>query len=111
VRGEPGDILIVKVRIVVANSSVSHNILNTQLGQLEGTGVSCVLLSAATIGDLLASKEVAVACAVRVEDCIGLLRATVERAHEKCEYPGMLYDRAGAAAVVAAAQQLHGNLE
>jgi hypothetical protein len=49
-RGEPGDILIVKVIIVVANPRGSHNIVNTntQLGQPKGSGVSSVMLSAAT---------------------------------------------------------------
>jgi hypothetical protein len=51
------------------------------------------------------------AFALRVEDCIGLLGATVERTHEKCEYPRMLDERAGAAAVVAAEERPHGNLE
>jgi hypothetical protein len=45
-RGEPGDILIAKSIIVVANPSGSHNIVNTQLGQPEGSGVCCVMLSA-----------------------------------------------------------------
>jgi hypothetical protein len=103
-RGEPGDILIATAIIVVANPSGSHDIVNTQLGQPEGRGVSSVMLSAA-IGDLLASEEVAVAFALRVEDCIGLLGATVERTHEKCEYPRMLDERAGAAAVVAAEEE------
>jgi len=52
-----------------------------------------------------------VAFALRVQDCIGLLGATVERAHEKCEYPCMLDERAGAAAVVAAEECPNGNLE
>ena len=89
-RGEPGDILIAKAIIVVANPCGSHDIVNTQLGQPEGRGVSSVMLSAATIGDLLASEEVAVAFALRIEDCTGLLGATVERTHEKCKYPCML---------------------
>jgi hypothetical protein len=82
-RGEPGDILIAKAITVVANPRGSHDIVNTntQLGQPEGRGVSSVMLSAATIGDLLASEEVAVAFALRVEDCIGMLRAAVERTH------------------------------
>jgi hypothetical protein len=57
------------------------------------------------MGDLLASEEVAVPFALRVEDCIGLLGATVEQTQEKCEYPGMLDERAGAAAVVAAEEE------
>jgi hypothetical protein len=63
-----------------------------------------VMLSAA-IGDLLPSEEVAVAFALRGEDCTGLLGATVERTHEKCEYPRMLDERVGAAAVVAADEE------
>jgi hypothetical protein len=35
-RGEPGDILVAKAIIVVANPSGSHDIMNTQLGQSEG---------------------------------------------------------------------------
>jgi len=69
VRGEPGDTLIAEAIIVVANPSGSHDIVNTQLGQLDGTGVSSVILSATTIGHLLASEEVAMAFAPRVEDC------------------------------------------
>ena len=45
------------------------------------------------------------AFALRVEDCIGLLGATVQRTHEKCEYPRMLDERAGAAAVFAAEEE------
>jgi len=67
-RGEPGDILITKVIIVVAHRSGSHNIVNTLLGQPEGRGASSVMLSATTIGDQLASEEVAVAFALRKED-------------------------------------------
>jgi hypothetical protein len=52
--GEPGDILIAKAIIVIGNSSGSHDIVNTQLGQPEGSGVISVMLSPA-IGDLLAS--------------------------------------------------------
>jgi hypothetical protein len=48
-----------------------------------------VMLSA-TIGNLLASEEVAVAFALRVEDYTGLLGATVEQTHKKCEYPRKL---------------------
>jgi hypothetical protein len=46
-RGEPGDILITKAIIVVANPNGSHDIVNTQLCQPEGRGVSSVMLSAA----------------------------------------------------------------
>ena len=48
---------------------------------------------------------------LRVEDCIGLLAATVERSHAKDEYPRMLDAQAGAAAVVAAEESPHVNLE
>jgi len=51
------------------------------------------------------------AFALRVEDCIGLQGATLEMTHEKCEYPRMLDERAAAAAVVAAEERPHGNLE
>ena len=64
-----------------------------------------MMLSAATIADLLASEVVAVAFALRVEDCTGLLGATVERTHEKCEYPRRLDERAGAAAVGAGEEE------
>jgi hypothetical protein len=103
-RGELRDTLIAEAIIVVTNPNGSHDIVNTQLGQPEGRGVCSVMLSAA-ISDLLASEEVVVAFALRVEDCIGLLGATVERTHEKCEYPRMLDERAGAAAVVAAEEE------
>jgi len=49
--------------IDIANPDSSHDIVNTQLGQSEGRGVSSVMLSA-TIGDLLGSDEVAVAFAL-----------------------------------------------
>jgi len=78
--------------------------MNTQLGQPEGRGVSSVMLSA-TIADLHASEEVAVAFALRVEDCIRLLGATVERTYEKCQYPRMLDERAGAGPVVTADEE------
>jgi hypothetical protein len=104
-RGEPGDTLIVEAIIIVANRRGSPDNVHTQLGQPEGRGVSSVMLSAATIGDLLASEEVAVAFGLPVEDCTGLLGATVERTHEICEYPHMLHERAGAAAVVAAEEE------
>jgi len=106
-RGEPVDIPIVKAIIVVANPRGLHDIVNrnTQLGQPKGRGVSSVMLAAATIGDLLASEEIALAFALRGEDCIGLMGAMVERTHEECEYPRMLDERAGAAAVVAAEEE------
>jgi hypothetical protein len=63
------------------------------------------MMLSATIGDLLASEEDAVAFALRVEDSIGLLGATVERTHEKCEYPRMQNERAGAVALVAAEEE------
>ena len=110
-RGEPGYILIAEASLVVANPRGSHEIMNTQLGQRERTGVRSVMLLAATIGDLLASEEVAVAFTLPVEDCIGLLGAMGERTHEKSKYPRMLDERAGAAAVVAAEEHPHGNLE
>jgi len=72
-RGEPSDELIAKAIIVVANPSCSHNIVNTQLSQPEGRGVCSLMLSAATIGDLIASDEVAVAFALRIDDCTGSL--------------------------------------
>jgi hypothetical protein len=101
VRGEPRDILIVKGIFVVGNPSGLNDIVNTQLGQPEGKGVSSVMLSAA-IGDLLATNEVAMAFTLRVEDCTGLLRPTVMQTHVKCEYARILHERSGAAAVVAA---------
>jgi len=91
--------------------SGSHSTDDTQLGQPERSGVSIETLSATAFGDLLASEEVAGAFAPRIEDCIGLLGATVERTHEKGEYPRMLGEWAGAAAVVAAEESPHGNLE
>jgi hypothetical protein len=91
--------------------SGSHGSEDTQLSQPEGSGVSIETLSATAFGDLLASEKVAGAFALPIEDCIGLLGATVERTHEKGEYPRMLDEPAGAAAVVAAEERPHGNLE
>jgi len=54
-RGEPGDILIMEEIIVNAILSTLNDIVNTQLSQPEQSGVSSVMLSVATIGDLLAS--------------------------------------------------------
>jgi hypothetical protein len=88
-RGEPGDTLIVEANIAVAIPRGSHDIGNTQLGQPKVIGVSSVMLST-TNGVLLASEQVAEAFVLRVEDCIGLLGPTVERTHEKREYPRML---------------------
>jgi len=58
-RGEPGEIPIVKAIIVVANPRGSHDIVNTntQLGQPEGTGVSSVMLSAAKLVICLLAKR------------------------------------------------------
>jgi hypothetical protein len=46
-----------------------------------------------------------VAFALQVEDCIVLLGATVERTHEKHEYPRRLDESVGAAAVVTAEEE------
>jgi len=63
-RGGPGDILIAKAIIVVANPSGLQDIVNTQLGQPEVRGDSSVMLLAPIISDLLAWEEVAVAFAL-----------------------------------------------
>jgi hypothetical protein len=55
-RGEPGDILIAKAIIVVANPCVSHDIVNTQLGQPHGRSVSSVMLLAAKLVICLLAK-------------------------------------------------------
>ena len=110
-REERRVILIVKASILVGNPGGLHIIANTQLGQPERRGVCSMMLSAATLGDVLVSKEVAVAFALRVEHCIELLGATVERTQRKGEYPCMPDERTGAAAVVAAGERPHGNLE
>jgi hypothetical protein len=89
----------------------SHSTEDTHLGQPKGSGVSIEMLSATAFGDLLASAEVTGAFALRIENCIRLLGAMVERTHEKGEYPRMLNERAAAAAVVAAEERPHGNLE
>jgi len=91
--------------------SGSHSTRDTQLGQPEGSGVSIETLPATAFDDLRGSEEVARAFALRIEDCIGLLGATVECTHEKGEYPPMLNARAGVAAVVAAEERPHGNDE
>jgi len=56
-RGEPGDILIAEAIIVVANLRGSYDIVNTQLGQPEGTGVSSVMLSAVKVVICLLAKR------------------------------------------------------
>jgi len=58
-RGEPGDIPIVKAIIGISNPRGSHNIFktNTQLGQPEGKGVSSVFLSAAKLVICLLAKR------------------------------------------------------
>jgi len=48
-RGEPGDIVIVKAIIVIANPRGSHDIVNTHLGQPDGKAVSSVMLPAAKL--------------------------------------------------------------
>jgi hypothetical protein len=60
----------VKAMSVVANPRGAHDTVNTntQLGQPEGGEVSSMMISAASIGDLLASRKVAVAIALRIED-------------------------------------------
>jgi hypothetical protein len=83
----------------------SHGTEDSQLGKPERNGVSIETLSATAFGDLLASEEITRSFALSIEDCIGLLGATVEWTHEKGEYPRILDDRAGAAAVVAAEEE------
>jgi hypothetical protein len=56
-RGEPGDILIMKAINVIANPRGSHDIVNTQLSQPEGRGVSSVMLSAAKLVICLLAKR------------------------------------------------------
>jgi hypothetical protein len=46
-----------KAIIAVANPSGSHDIVNTQLGQPEGRGVSSVMLSAAKLAICLLAKR------------------------------------------------------
>jgi len=83
----------------------SHGTEDSQLGKPERNGVSIETLSATAFGDLLASEEITRSFALSIEDCIGLLGAMVEWTHEKGEYPRILDDRAGAAAVVAAEEE------
>jgi len=58
-REEPGDILIAKAIIVVANPRGSHDIVNTntQFGQPEGRGGSSVMHSAAKLVICLLAKR------------------------------------------------------
>jgi len=58
-RGEPGDIHIVKVIIVVANPRGSYDTVNTntQFGQPEWRGVSSAMLSAAKLVICLLAKR------------------------------------------------------
>ena len=53
----------------------------------EESRVSFELLSATAFDDQLAGEEVTETFAFRMEDCIELLGATVERTHKKSEYP------------------------
>jgi len=92
-------------------SSGSHGTEHTEVCQPEGSGVRIETHSARAFGDLLASEDAAGAFALWIEDGIGLLEATVEWTHDKGEYPRMLDERAGAAAVVVAEKRPHGNLE
>ena len=85
--------------------SGSHGPEDSQVDQPEGNGVSIEILSATAFGDLLAGEEVERAFALQMEDCIGLLGATVDLTHEQGEYPRMLDERVGAAAVVAADEE------
>jgi hypothetical protein len=60
------------------------------------------LLGATPFGHPLASEEVVEACAIRLGECQGLLRASLEGITEGEGNPMMLNARAGAAVVVAA---------
>jgi len=53
----------------------------------EEGGVSVELLSATAFDDLLAGEEVTETFTLKIEDCIELLGATVERTQEEGEYP------------------------
>ena len=67
---------------------------DTLQNKQEESGVSIELHSATAFDDLLAGEEVTAAFALKIEDCIELLRATVERTDEKGEYPRRLNGRA-----------------
>jgi hypothetical protein len=60
----------------------------------EERGVRIELLSATAFVDLLAGEEVTETFALKIEDCIEVLGATVERTHKKGEYPHRLNGRA-----------------
>jgi len=60
----------------------------------EESGVGIELLSVTAFDDLLAGEEVSEAFPLKIEDCIALLGATVERTQEKGEYPRRLNGRA-----------------
>jgi hypothetical protein len=60
----------------------------------EESRVSIELLSATAFDDLLAGEEVTETFALKREGCTELLGATVERTHEKGEYPRRLNGRA-----------------
>jgi len=60
----------------------------------EESAVSIELLSATAFDDLLAGEEVTETFALKIEDCIELLGAMVERTHEEGEYPYRLNRRA-----------------
>jgi len=67
---------------------------DTLQNKQEESGVSIELLSATAFDDLLAGEEVTAAFALKIGHCIELLGATVERTHEKGEYPRRLNGRA-----------------
>jgi len=104
-RGEHRDLLIAEAIIVVRNSRDLHDIVKTKLGEPECRGLSCMMLLAATIGDLLPSEDIPLAFALPVEDCIGFVGAMVEGTDEICEYHRRLDEQAGASAVVVAEEK------
>jgi len=60
----------------------------------EESGVSIELLSATAFDDQLAGEEFTAAFALKIEDCIELLGATVDWTHERGKYPRRLNGRA-----------------
>jgi hypothetical protein len=60
----------------------------------EESGVSIELLSATAFDDLLAGEEVTETFALKIEDCIKLQGAMVERTNKNGEYPRRLNVRA-----------------
>jgi len=84
-----GDTLVEEITLVIGEPSSSYT-LDTLPNMREETAVIIEQLAATTFNDLLAGEEVTAAFTLKIEDCSDMLGATVERTHEKGEYPRRL---------------------